>query len=236
MDAHRNDDSVGRELRGFELARRLIFHGVRTDTISKLTGLSHNRLTTLRRRLEVPDDERHRGPSPRSLDVFLRTARGRTEGAAVAALFPLFKDAAATRSPTYLDEGEQACDIYDAYLAYHPQSNMRFEELMLLKRSLSKGDLLELALCRICRALIMNNRYDCGRQTCSHCDGLRAPEPDAAILEGKRPARGEIPLLRLSARKQSNQRVVGNQHQRKTEREREHGPHGESGGPHKVEK
>ena len=189
MDAHRNDDSVGRELRGFELARRLIVHGVRTETISKLTGLSRNRLATLRRRLGVPDDERHRGPPPRSLDVFLRTARGRTEGAAVAALFPLFK-IAASRLPTYLDEGEQACDIYDAYLAYHPQSNVRFEELMLLKRSLSKGNLLELALCRVCKGLIMNNRYDRGRETCSHCDGLRVPEQDVAIHSDKRPAPG----------------------------------------------
>jgi hypothetical protein len=30
--------------------------------------------------------------------------------------------------------------------------------------------------------------------------------------------------------------MVGNQHDRKTEREREHGPHGESARPHKVEK
>lgn len=190
MDAQRNDDSVGRELRGFELARRLIFHGVRTETISKLTGLSRNRLATLRRRLRVPDDERHRGPPPRSLDVFLRTSRGRTEGAAVAALFPLFKNAASTQSPTILDEGEQACDLYDAYLAYHPQSNVRFEELMLLKRSLSKGNLLELALCRSCKGLIMNHRYDRGRDTCSHCDALRTPEADAVTHGGKEAARG----------------------------------------------
>ena len=58
-----------------------------------------------------------------------------------------------------LDDGEQACDIYDAYLAYHPQSNVRFEELMLLKRSLAKGDLVELGLCRVCKGLIINNRY-----------------------------------------------------------------------------
>ena len=189
MDAHRNDDSVGRELRGFELARRLIVHGVRTETISKLTGLSRNRLATLRRRLKVPDDERHRGP-PRSLDVLLRTARGRTEGAAVAALFPLFKNVVSTPSPTYLDEGEQACDIYDAYLAYHPQSNVRFEDLMLLKRSLSKGNLLDLALCRVCKGLIMNRRYDRGRETCSHCEGLDAHEPGAVTQSYKRPTGG----------------------------------------------
>src|SRR5271170_1349398 len=113
MDAHRKDDSVTRELRCFELARRLIFYEVRTETISKLTGLSRNRLATLRRRLKVSENARHRGPAPRSLEVLLRTSRGRTEGAALVALFPLFKNPASNKRSTTLDEGELACDIYD---------------------------------------------------------------------------------------------------------------------------
>jgi len=173
MDAHRIDDSVIRQLRCLELARRLIFHEVRTVTIGKITGLSRNRLAALRRRLKVSEDARHRGPPPRSLDVLLRTARGRTEGAALAALFPLFKSTRSIKPSTTLDDGEESCDIYDAYLAYYPQSNVRFEELMLLKKSLAKGDLVELGLCRLCKGLIINNRRDCARSTCSHCDGLR---------------------------------------------------------------
>lgn len=185
MDAHRDSDSVTREIRCFELARRLIFHAVRTQTISKLSGLSRDRLATLRRRLKVSDDARHRGPPPRSLDVLLRTARGRTEGAAVAALFPLFTRPTSIKSSSFLDDGEQACDIYDAYLAYYPQSNVRFEELMLLKRSLAKGDLLELGLCRVCKGLILNNRYDRCRLICSHCDRLHESEQDPASLGEK---------------------------------------------------
>jgi hypothetical protein len=181
MDAHRNEDSVAREIRCFDLARRLIFHEVRTQTISKLTGLSRNRLAKLRHRLMVSEDARHRGPPPRSLDVFLRTARGRTEGAALAALIPLFKSPRSTKPSTSLDEGERTCDIYDAYLAYYPQSNVQFEELMLLKRSLAKGDLLELGLCSKCKGLIVNNRYDRSRLTCWHCDGLGKDELFAKI-------------------------------------------------------
>ena len=172
----RKDDSVIRELRSFELARRLIFHEVRTQTISKLTGLSRNRLETLRRRLMVSEDARRRGPPPRSLDVFLRTSRGRTEAAALAALFPLFKRPTSIKTSTSLDDGEQACDIYDAYLAYYPQSNVRFEELILLKRGLAKGDLVELGLCRVCKGLIIHNRLDRCRHTCSHCEYSRELE------------------------------------------------------------
>src|SRR5271170_328607 len=183
MVAHRKDDSFTRELRCFELARRLIFYEVRTLTISKLTGLSRNRLATLRRRLMVSEDARRRGPPPRSLDVFLRTSHGRTEAAALAALFPLFKSPASIKPSTSLDDGEQACDIYDAYLAYYPQSNVRFEEMMLLKRSLARGDLVDLGLCRICKGLIMNHRYDRCRSTCSHCDSPPDNERELDISE-----------------------------------------------------
>ena len=176
MDAHRKNDSVIRELRCFELARRLILHEVRTETITKLTGLSRNRLATLRRRLMVSEEARHRGPSPRSLDVLLRTSRVRTEGAALVALFPLFKNPTAVKPSTALDEGEQVCAIYDAYLAYYPQSTVQFEELMLLKRSLAKGDLVELGLCRLCKGLIINHRIDDYRPICSHCETLRTHE------------------------------------------------------------
>jgi hypothetical protein len=185
MDAHRNDDSFIRELRCFELARRLIFHEVRTQTISKLTGLSRNRLETLRRRLMVSEAARRRGPPPRSLDVFLRTARGRTEAAALAALFPLFKTPASIRASTLLDDGEQACEIYDAYLAYHPQSNVRFEELLLLKRSLAKGELVELGLCQVCQGLMIYNRIDPSRRTCSHCETLREHRLDSEPVSEK---------------------------------------------------
>jgi Flagellar transcriptional activator (FlhC) len=176
MDAPRKDDSVLRELRCFELARRLILHEVRTQTISQLTGLSRSRLAALRHRLMVSKEARHRGPPPRSLDVFLRTSRGRTEGAALAAIIPLFKSQTSSAPSSSLDDGEQACEIYDAYLAYYPRSTVRFEELMLLTGSLAKGDGIELGLCRRCKGLIMNNRYDRGRHTCSHCDYLRELE------------------------------------------------------------
>ncbi len=185
MDAHGKDDSVTRELRRFELARRLIFHDVRTQTISALTGLSRNRLATLRRRLMVSNGVRRRGPPPRSLELLLRTARGRTEGAALAALLSLFKSRTAIRPLTSLDDGEQLCEIYDAYLAYYPQTNVQFEELMLLNNSLAKEDLVKVGLCRTCRGLMMNHRYDRLRRTCSHCDDRSEHEQVAGLLDQK---------------------------------------------------
>src|SRR6266404_3113022 len=58
------DDPILRESRRATLARRLISHGVRTEMIGRLTGLTRSRLATLRRRLMVADETRLRGPAP----------------------------------------------------------------------------------------------------------------------------------------------------------------------------
>src|ERR1700733_13589696 len=80
------EDPILRENRRSELARRLISHGVRTDLISKLTGLTRNRQATVRRRLMVPDEARLRGHSRSPLGVFFASSPARAEGAALAPL------------------------------------------------------------------------------------------------------------------------------------------------------
>ena len=75
------DDPILRESRRATLARRLIYHGVRTEMIGRLTGLTRNRLATLRRRLMVADETRLRGPARSAMEVFRGSALGRTEGA-----------------------------------------------------------------------------------------------------------------------------------------------------------
>jgi hypothetical protein len=128
----------------------------------------------------VSEGSRQRGPPPRSLNVFLRTARGRTEGAALAALLPLFNGSTSAKPSSPLESGEQACDIYEAYLTYNPQSNVRFEELMLLKRGLTREEGIELRLCRECKALILNHRSDLRRRICTHCEDLRLQSEESA--------------------------------------------------------
>src|SRR6266404_3113021 len=64
------DDPILRESRRATLARRLISHGVRTEMIGRLTGLTRSRLATLRRRLMVAAETRLRGPVRSAMDVF----------------------------------------------------------------------------------------------------------------------------------------------------------------------
>ena len=174
MSNRPSEDSVILENRRSELARRLIFHRARTQTIGRLTGLSRNRLAALRRRLMVGDEDRLRGPSPSSDDVFLHSDQARTEAAALAALFALYAEHALTSETagvgpvSSFDRGEELCEIYETYLAYHPNTVVRLEEMMLLKRSLAKGDISVGRCCR-CEGLILIDRLGHSGLTCWHC-------------------------------------------------------------------
>ena len=175
MNNHSMEDSVIREIRRSALARRLILHRARTQTIGRLTGLSRNRLAALRRRLMVGDEERLRGPLPSSLDVFLHSNQAQTEAAALAALFAVYDDhtsnsgTVVVRAPSGLDCGEELCEIYEAYLAYHPHTEIQLEEMMLLRRNLAKGDTVSLGRCRRCEGLILIDRLGHSYLTCWHC-------------------------------------------------------------------
>ena len=86
-----NDSALQRENRRVALGSRLLSHGVRTTSISRLTGLTRNQLETLRHRLGVPSRLRRRGPTPTSVDVFFKEPILRCEGAALAALCVAFE-------------------------------------------------------------------------------------------------------------------------------------------------
>jgi len=67
------DDPFSRDLKRIEVARRMVSHQVSTQTIVDYTGLTRNRLATLRRRWCVAEDSRRRGLRRRSIGVLLRT-------------------------------------------------------------------------------------------------------------------------------------------------------------------
>jgi hypothetical protein len=171
------DDSVlQRETRRLELARRLLSHGVRTRIIGQLTGLTRNRLATLRRRLGVPDRTRRRGPTPSSLDRFLREPLARSEAAAVTALCTAFDLPALERERSLmpaafisLNYGERLCESYEAYRACYPRTKVELEELIMLRSRLAKGGRIELGKCRTCRCLVLIDRFN-GQRNCWHCD------------------------------------------------------------------
>ena len=183
MTTNYMDDPFSRDLKRIETARRMVWHQARTQTVTQYTGITRNRLATLRRRWGVPEDTRRRGPAPSSLTVFVHSPQARSEAAAIATVCIAFQamppHAINGRTPALpsLALADRLLEAYEAYRAAVPDSEIEFEELLLLVRELAEGKLIELGICRGCKSVILVLRYGTSRRTCLHCDRHRAGNP-----------------------------------------------------------
>ena len=173
MPTDNTNDSISRENRRSELAQRLIWHGVRTELITQLTGLSRDRQATVRRRLMVPGNTRYRGPARSPLSVFLSTPLRRAEAAAFISLcstleIPVQRSTATIPKDISLTFVERLCEAYEAYCGCFPRTEVQLEEFIALRDSLATGDMLRLGRCRFCRCVILVDRFDSNRE-CIHC-------------------------------------------------------------------
>lgn len=214
------EDRIGRELRRHQLALRMIAHRARRRTICNFTGLTRERIKTLRREWQVTSKGRRRGPSPSSLSAFFRSARMRSE-ASVIALFckiqgvvPTERIPKATRYFPTLERGERLCDVYEAYRTYFPESEVNFELIVLLAIGLAEPHALELKVCATCPGVIVIDLLSVKYRYCSQCEQKEAT--------GLQVSRG-VALPRKEAR----QSLISHQKKRATDRKPEHAPKGE---------
>jgi hypothetical protein len=183
------DDPFGRDLKRIEVARRMVLHQARTQTVVNFTQLTRNRLATLRRRWCVTDDSRRRGPPPRSLVGFLRTPCARSEAAAIVSLcialeaLPIQSSNSETGAITRLEIADRLCEVFEAFRTWMPNSTIEFEELLLLATELATGNLIKLSTCRGCKSAILVFTYGIPSRTCPHCDrhGAIALRTEASI-------------------------------------------------------
>jgi len=171
-----DDSALQRESRRVALGRRLVSHGLRTTVISRLTGLTRNQLETLRHRLGVPSQTRRRGPTPTSLEMFLKEPIARCEGAALAALCAAFELPALERElasfpASYIsfEYAERLCETYEAFRACYPTTHVELDEMMMLREALTQGDRVLLGQCRSCKCVMLIDRFN-GVRNCWHCD------------------------------------------------------------------
>lgn len=176
-----SDDPDDRDLRRRQLAKRLVSHHARTQTIYEFTGYSRHRLATLRRRWQVSPEERHRGPSPTSFSVFFRSPKARNVATAAAIICRLL---GATRSSldgklfpriVDLDFGEQICEVHEALQACFPDAALEFEQVMLLAIGLSRHESIDLTTCVRCGIALLADQLSLRRRTCASCHRPPAP-------------------------------------------------------------
>jgi hypothetical protein len=176
-----SDDPDDRDLRRRQLAKRLVSHHARTQTIFEFTGYTRHRLATLRKRWQVPPEERHRGPSPTSFSVFFRSPRARNVATAAAVVCKLLgatrpdQSAGISRRTLDLDFGEQLCEVHEALQACFPDVDLEFEQVMLLATGLSRHEFIDLTICVKCGIAILSDQLSLRRRTCASCHRPTAP-------------------------------------------------------------
>jgi len=187
------EDRIGRELRRYQLAMRMVAHEARTQTICDFTGLTRERTKTLRREWNVAPEARHRGPSPTSLAVFFRSSRIRSEASSLAVFCRILgvvssvRIGDAARFLPSLDCGERLCDVFEAYRTHFPKSEVGFEQIVLLATALAQGDVLALGNCASCGGIILMDQLAVGRRLCSQCHRNSDPDPLSSASSGGGP-------------------------------------------------
>lgn len=176
-----SEDPDDRDLRRWRLAKRLVSHHARTQTIYAFTGYSRHRLATLRRRWQVAAEDRHRGPSPTSFSVFFRSPRARNVATAAAVICKLLgatrpaPGARMSQRIVDLDFGEQVCEVHEALQACFPDVELEFEQVMLLAVGLSRHESIDLTNCTKCGIAVLADQFSIRRRTCSSCHRPPAP-------------------------------------------------------------
>lgn len=175
-----SNDRYSRDLRTIELARRMLLHEARTQTICAWTGLTSDRVRNLARSHgagdTLPEAQRHRGPSPSRLSALLATARMRSEAAAVAGLcrvlqvLPEKAAPSARKALPALVRGERLLAAFELFRGVVLQARLTLEQLVLLVLTLAEGESWSIDHCTRCHATILIDRLaSAPRRLCAHC-------------------------------------------------------------------
>jgi hypothetical protein len=186
-----DDDRYAREARRRELAIRLIRLEARVSTVCRWSGVSRQKVRTLQRSIAAtsasPAPKRHRGPAPRGIDMFFRTAWARAEASAAAVLCRLYgaipdRTATALKTVPTVERGERLCEAYETYLDLVSPARLTFEHLVLLVDELEAGEALALESCSGCGAALLVEPATLARRRCECCRATRVPE---GVAEGE---------------------------------------------------
>jgi hypothetical protein len=166
MDVHVRDDQIGRYFRRIQLGLRFLAHGARARTTCQWSGLTPDQLVTLRRRWMFNSDERLRGPSPSSFEIFFRSALTSSQ----AALFVcICRIVGAAKSHNSLEDGEKICEAFEIFREWEPDAHLEFEQAVLLLVGSADAEKIELVNCSDCRVALLCDKMGDSRKTCRRC-------------------------------------------------------------------
>ena len=169
------DARVDEYFRRRQLGLRLLAFGARSQTVQSWSGLTRDQLITLRRRWVTAAQERRRGPSPSSFDVFFRSSRVRSRAALLGSLMqvvgviPVRRGPRAARDLPSLEAGERLCEAYGLLQVWEPESGIDIEQAVLLAAGLTAETLVRLGHCPQCQGAILVDKLGPEPVVCAFC-------------------------------------------------------------------
>jgi len=166
-----SDERYARDMRRYDLARRMIEHEARTTTITAWTGLTRYRVQNLFRQDGLGANTRHRGLSPFQPRFFVRSAEIECESAALAAIelqMQIIETTGAKWLPT-LAVGERLVAAFEMYCSLVPSPRISLEHAFLLAKELTLGTSLKLNRCTACRGLMIVDVFAPFHERCAFC-------------------------------------------------------------------
>lgn len=160
------DDHISRYIRRIQLGLRFLGHGARAHTTCRWTGLSHNQLVTVRRRSRFNANNRLRGPSPSAYSVFFRSHRCSSQAALFISICRFF---GLVRPSISIENGERLCEAYEIYREWEPDSDLEFEQAVLLLDGVSLGVSIGFQSCSGCVGFMLIDNLGDKHTICHHC-------------------------------------------------------------------
>ena len=171
-----SDDRYARDLRRYDLARRMIEYEARTTTIAEWTGLTKYRIQTLfREYTQLGEHTRHRGLSPFQPAFFSRSLLHECESSALAAIeldmeiIPAQIMPEAAKWLPGLARGERLLNAFDLFRALVPETKISLEHAVLLAKELAGARSLGLRRCARCDGLMVVDRFGPLHDDCAFC-------------------------------------------------------------------
>jgi hypothetical protein len=172
MEIYNQDSQIGRYLRRVQLGLRFLAHGARAQTTCQWTGLTPDQLVTVRRRSGVPSEERMRGPSPSSFAAFFRSTRISNQSALFVAICSAI---GAARDHASIELGERLCEAFEIFREWAPESDLEFEQAILLMRGSVRALKITLVECVECYRPMLLDKMGVTKDACHRCRRLSEP-------------------------------------------------------------
>ncbi len=182
MDTTSGDARFDRYYRRIQLGLRLLSHGARAQTACDWSGLTPDRLITLKRRWLPDAGDGFRGPAPTSFQPFFRSSVRLSH----ATVFTSIHQALCQRSMSHgkswdlqpgLENGERLCTAYEIFREWEPTADMEFDQAVLLARGAASSEDIELSRCLHCQSAMLIDKWARRREVCSGCRGRRSASP-----------------------------------------------------------